>query len=144
LFVASCRNHGLDSGNVVHRAEGDVVGLQAGDPGIAKAKATAQAKLDYFISQLGKGGSTVECLVKFDLKTGAESEHIWAMVVDYDAARGFDCKLANVPLDGSKYKMGDAVTVQRNQVEDWIIRRSDTEWEGGFSEETVKRAEGQQ
>ena len=63
-------------------------------------------------------------------------------VESYDAKTGFACLLANEPLGKSKYRAGDPISVTKDKVEDWMIRRSDTEWEGGYTSELLKsRAE---
>lgn len=133
-----------NSGDRVERAgQPDVIGVDRDDVQMKEAENKARARLDYFIEKLQKRSDpSTEYAVKFPLAVEGDIEHIWGAVESYDAKTGFACLLANEPLGKSKYRAGDPITVSKDKVEDWMIRTSDTEWEGGYTSELLKsRAE---
>ncbi len=50
--------------------------------------------------------------------------------------------LANTPVNGTKYKLGQAMTVASNDVEDWMVRTSDQIYGGYTARYRSRTAEG--
>ena len=69
--------------------------------------------------------------IKFPLTQNGETEHIW-LQVDGQADGKFIGRLANEPVNGTKYKMGQKMEVAKSDVEDWMVRDGDGIW-GGYS-----------
>lgn len=69
--------------------------------------------------------------VKFPLTQNGETEHIWLQIDGIKDGK-FSGRLANVPVNGNAYKMGQRMTVAKSAVEDWMIRDGDAIW-GAYS-----------
>ncbi len=69
--------------------------------------------------------------VKFPLTQNGKTEHIWLQVDDMQGG-GFIGRLANTPVNGTKYQIGQVMTVATADVEDWMVRTSDVIY-GGYT-----------
>ena len=69
--------------------------------------------------------------VKFPLTQNGETEHIWLQIDGIKDGK-FSGRLANVPVNGNQYKMGQRMVVAKSAVEDWMIRDGDGIW-GAYS-----------
>ncbi len=69
--------------------------------------------------------------IKFPLTQNGETEHIWLQIDGIKDGK-FAGRLANVPVNGNQYKMGQRMTVAKSDVEDWMIRDGDGIW-GAYS-----------
>ena len=69
--------------------------------------------------------------IKFPLTQNGKTEHIWLQVdqLSGDVIKG---RLANQPVNGTKYKMGQQMSVAKSDVEDWMIRSGNAIW-GAYS-----------
>jgi uncharacterized protein YegJ (DUF2314 family) len=69
--------------------------------------------------------------IKFPLAQNGETEHIGLQV---DGFKGdmIDGRLANDPVNGNKYKMGQRMQVARADVEDWMVNQGDAIY-GGYT-----------
>jgi uncharacterized protein YegJ (DUF2314 family) len=103
--------------------EDKAVEIPAAKPG---AKDHGRKTLPRFLKMLADGNSGTYS-VKFPLTQNGATEHIWLQVDDYQNDT-FAGRLADVPVNGTKYKMGDVLTVAKSDVEDWMIRDGDAIW----------------
>jgi len=113
------------------RIVGDnVVAYATANEALAEARKKARDTLPRFVS-LMKSGMKATYTVKFPLTQNGHTEHIWLQVADMkDGA--FVGLLANKPVNGTKYQIGQAMTVASADVEDWIVRTSDVIY-GGYT-----------
>lgn len=113
------------------RIVGDnVVAYTTVNEAIAAARSKARDTLPRFAS-LMKSGMKATFTVKFPLTQNGHTEHIWLQVADMKngAFVGF---LANTPVNGTEYKIGQPMTVASADVEDWMVRTSDAIY-GGYT-----------
>jgi len=113
------------------RVVGDnVVAYATANEALAEARKKARDTLPRFVS-LMQSGMKATYTVKFPLTQNGKTEHVWLQVADVkDGA--FVGLLANTPVNGTKYKMGQAMTVASNDVEDWMVRTPDAIY-GGYT-----------
>jgi uncharacterized protein YegJ (DUF2314 family) len=113
------------------RVIGDnVVAYTTANEAIAAARSKARDTLPRFVS-LMQSGVKATYTVKFPLTQNGKTEHIWLQVADVkDGA--FVGLLANTPVNGTKYKIGQAMTVTSDDVEDWMVRTPDVIY-GGYT-----------
>lgn len=102
----------------------NVVAYTTRDERINAAKARARETLPRFIALLN-GPSSGTASVKFPLTQNGATEHIWLQVSAHQNGQ-FHGRLANKPVNGDRYAMGDRLTVPEAQVEDWNIIDGDT------------------
>ena len=76
-------------------------------------------------------GTAGTATVKFPLTQNGETEHIWMQLTGYSDGI-FTGLLANDPVNGAKYKMGDAMKVAKADVEDWMINTGELMY-GGYT-----------
>ena len=113
------------------RVIGDnVVAYTTANDALAEARRKARGTLPRFVS-LMKSGMKATFTVKFPLTQNGNTEHIWLQVADMkDGA--FIGLLANKPVNGTKYQIGQRMTVASSDVEDWMVRTADVIY-GGYS-----------
>lgn len=104
----------------------NVVAFNTQDKSMNAAKAHGRKTLPRFLKMLADGNAGTYS-VKFPLMQNGATEHIWLQVDDYQNDT-FAGRLADVPVNGTKYKMGDVLTVAKSDVEDWMIRDGDAIW----------------
>lgn len=97
----------------------NVVAFETRDPKIAAAKQKARATLPRF-RELAARHTPGTYTVKFPLTQNGETEHIWLQLTG-DRGSEFIGRLANDPVNGSKYRRGQQMTVPVSEVEDWMI-----------------------
>jgi uncharacterized protein YegJ (DUF2314 family) len=97
----------------------NVVAYHTGDKSMNAAKKTGKSTLPRF-HELMAAGTPGTYTVKFPLTQNGATEHIWVQLSDYRDGT-FYGRLANKPVNGTKYKMGDEVKVAEADVEDWMI-----------------------
>lgn len=98
----------------------NVVAYYTGDEGMQAAKKTGKSTLPRFL-ELVTAGTPGTYTVKFPLTLNGATEHIWMQLVDYRDGT-FVGLLANTPVNGTKYSMGDRMEVAEADIEDWMIR----------------------
>jgi uncharacterized protein YegJ (DUF2314 family) len=114
-----------------HRVISDnVVAYTTANEALAAAKEKGRETLPRFVS-LMKSGMKATFTVKFPLTQNGHTEHIWLQVDDMKDGK-FIGRLANKPVNGSKYQIGQVMTVASADVEDWMVRTSDVIY-GGYS-----------
>ncbi len=112
----------------------NVVAYYTGDEAMQAAKKNGRSTLPRF-HELIAAGTPGTYTVKFPLTQNGATEHIWLQLVGYSDGH-FVGLLADVPVNGSKYKMGDRMTVAEADVEDWMVRNGGEVY-GGY---TVRQA----
>src|SRR5262245_59406723 len=118
---------------------GNVVQLGADDPGLVAAATEAKRRWPEFVAAFNEQRPGRKCAVKYSAPIkGGGDEHIWIMVT----ALGSDTisgTLGNAPVEDIGLKLGDAVTIQAGDVEDWLFTDGQT-MTGGFSIATLRNA----
>lgn len=113
----------------------NVVAYTTGNQAIAEARRKAQATLPRFVAMHmdGKAGTYS---VKFPLTQNGRTEHIWLQVSDiqHEVAIG---RLANQPVNGTDYKMGQTMIVKLAEVGDWMVRAPDGIYGGYVAREQI-------
>jgi uncharacterized protein YegJ (DUF2314 family) len=108
----------------------NVVAYSTANQDLATARQKTRDTLPRFVSLL-KSGMQATFTVKFPLTQNGNTEHIWLQVADVrDGA--FIGLLANSPVNGTKYRLGQPMTVPIADVEDWMVRTSDAIY-GGYT-----------
>jgi uncharacterized protein YegJ (DUF2314 family) len=108
----------------------NVVAYHTGDQSMNSAKRKARETLPRFLELIDAGTAGTYTL-KFPLTQNGETEHIWLQLTDYRDGT-FVGLLANDPVNGTKYKMGDRMEVAKADVEDWMINTG-SEIYGGYT-----------
>lgn len=108
----------------------NVVAYHTGDAALNSAKSQGNATLPRF-RELVNAGTPGTYTLKFPLTQNGATEHIWMQLVDYKD-HAYIGLLANDPVNGTKYKMGDRMTVAEADVEDWMVHTG-TEMYGGYT-----------
>ena len=122
--------HMPGSGASLAESKQNVVSYSTEDKAMQDAKTSGRSTLKRF-HELMDAGTPGTYTVKFPLTQNGATEHIWMQLTDYrDGA--FVGLLANDPVNGSKYKMGDQMTVAEADVEDWMVRSQDAIY-GGYT-----------
>ncbi|BCM19828.1 DUF2314 domain-containing protein [Mesorhizobium sp. J8] len=112
----------------------NVVAYSTADDAMQGAKAKGRATLPRF-HELIDAGTRGTYTVKFPLTQNGATEHIWLQLVGFSNGH-FVGLLADEPVNGNKYKMGDRMSVAEADVEDWMIRDGGNVY-GGY---TVRQA----
>lgn len=108
----------------------NVIAYHTGDLSMTSAKAKARETLPRFL-ELVNAGTAGTYTLKFPLTQNGETEHIWMQLVDYRGGT-FVGLLANDPINGTKYRMGDRMEVAGADVEDWMINTGELMY-GGYT-----------
>jgi uncharacterized protein YegJ (DUF2314 family) len=108
----------------------NVVAYHTGDQAMNAAKKKARETLPRFL-ELVNAGAEGTYTIKFPLTQNGETEHIWMQLTDYRDGT-FVGLLANDPVNGTKYKMGDHMEVAKADVEDWMVRTDEVIY-GGYT-----------
>jgi uncharacterized protein YegJ (DUF2314 family) len=120
---------------------GNVVQLGADDPGLVAAAAEAKRRWPEFVAAFNEQRPGRKCAVKYaaPIKGGGD-EHIWIMVTALGSGT-ISGTLGNAPAEDIGLKLGDAVTIQTDDVEDWLFTDGQA-MTGGFSVATLRNAAG--
>lgn len=108
----------------------NVVAYHTSDEAMNAAKKKARETLPRFL-ELVNAGTAGTYTLKFPLTQNGETEHIWMQLLDYQDGT-FVGLLANDPVNGTKYKMGDQMEVAKADVEDWMVRTDEVIY-GGYT-----------
>ena len=112
------------------KVKSNSVAYHTADPAMNAAKDKARSTLDRFDHMFGEGEPGTYT-IKFPLTQNGETEHIW-LQVDRLSNDGFIGRLANEPVNGKEYKMGQILEVAKSDVEDWMINQGDAIY-GGYT-----------
>ena len=116
---------------VMAKAPNEVRNYRKGDAVIAAARRRGQETLPRF-RELCHPFVRGVCSVKFPLTQNGRTEHIW-LQVDKVGKDSFTGRLANKPVNGSKYRLGQQMTVAADDVEDWMLRTAGQEIYGNYT-----------
>jgi hypothetical protein len=89
---------------------GDVAGYNTADSVMNAARQKARETLPRFIAMINEQAHGTYSL-KFPLTQNGKTEHIWLQVFTFRDG-SFKGLLANTPVEGDAYKLGDAMTVK--------------------------------
>jgi uncharacterized protein YegJ (DUF2314 family) len=108
----------------------NVVAYATKNAELLEARQKARETLPRFVDLLNSGMKATFS-VKFPLTQNGKTEHIWLQVagIKDDAFIGM---LANTPVNGTNYKLGQVMTVASKDVEDWMVRTQDQIY-GGYT-----------
>jgi len=89
---------------------------------LREAKNKAQDEIGYFIEHLKRFSSDEawEFSVKSDFTQEGKHEHMWVNVESYENGL-FKGKLGNDPNTIKGLKLGDSISVKKEDVEDWLF-----------------------
>jgi len=128
LLMVSCGRHSSKSND-------PIVYAQADDPELEQARNEATNSLDYFIKSFSdhKSDSIFSYSLKADFVDNGQHEFMWIDLEKIENEQ-FIGYLGNEPQIIKNVKYGEMITIDKSQIEDWIIVDSRTNtWEGGFS-----------
>lgn len=108
----------------------NVIAYHTGDEAMNAAKGKARATLPRF-RKLMDARTEGTYTIKFPLTQNGETEHIWMQLGDYRDGV-YHGRLANAPINGNEYKMGDHMQVAEADVEDWMVNTG-AEMYGGYT-----------
>ncbi len=116
-----------------------VVYAESNDRELEDAKNQALSRLDYFINSFKKknNDSTYIFSIKIDFIENDQHEHMW-ITIDRIENNKFFGVLDNDPETIKNYKLGDRITVKKEQIEDWAIM-TNNEMEGGYSVKVLQK-----
>lgn len=128
FLLISCGRPSSKSNDPVFYAEAD-------DPELLQARDEALKSLDYFISSFSEhcSDSILNYCVKADFVDNGQHEHMWIDLekIENDQFIGY---LDNEPQMVKHVNYGDSISINKGQIEDWLIVDSRTnQYEGGFS-----------
>ena len=120
---------------------GNVVQLGADDPGLVAAAAEAKRRWPEFVAAFNQHRPGRQCAVKYAAPIkGGGHEQIWIMVTALGSGT-ISGTLGNNPVEDVGLKFGDAVTIQTDDVKDWLFTDGQS-MTGGFSVATLRNAAG--
>ena len=132
LLVPACKKK-TEGGNVVQ--------LGADDPGLVAAAAEARRRWPEFVAAFNEHRPGRKCAVKYAASiNGGGNEHIWIMVTTLGSGT-ISGTLGNAPVEDIGLKLGDAVTIQTGDIEDWLFTDGQS-MTGGFSISTLQNVAG--
>lgn len=108
----------------------NVIAYRTDDAAMNAAKDQGRATLPRF-RELLAAGTEGTFTVKFPLTQNGATEHIWMQLTDAPEGK-FVGLLANDPVNGKRFHMGDQMTVAEKDVEDWMVRTESTIY-GGYT-----------
>jgi uncharacterized protein YegJ (DUF2314 family) len=108
----------------------NVVAYTTGDAAMNAAKRKARATLPRF-HELIAAGTSGTYAVKFPLTQNGATEHIWLQLTGFSNGT-YTGLLADRPVNGNQYRMGDRMEVAEADVEDWMVNDGSTIY-GGYT-----------
>lgn len=108
----------------------NVVAYRTDDAAIHAAKAKAKNTLPKF-ADMWNAGKPGTYTVKFPLTQNGATEHIW-LQVDGISGKTISGRLANEPVNGNEYRMGQKMDVPMAKIEDWMVNQGDAIY-GGYT-----------
>jgi uncharacterized protein YegJ (DUF2314 family) len=112
------------------KVKNNVVAYHTADEAMNAAKSKARQTLSRF-AKMWEDGVSGTYTVKFPLTQNGETEHIWLQVDGFEGNK-ISGRLANEPVNGAQYKIGQRMQIGRSDVEDWMVNQGDAIY-GGYS-----------
>ena len=110
-----------------------VLAISNADPRLEAAATEARKRWPEFVDAFThrRTGSTYAVKTALPVKGGG-TEHLW---INVTAIRGGTVTgtIDNEPIQDIGYKLGDAITITTEGVEDWLVSHSQGQMIGGFS-----------
>ncbi|HTK18277.1 MAG TPA: DUF2314 domain-containing protein [Mucilaginibacter sp.] len=123
FFITTCYSIAHSQTVRKNNIEYSSVKLSKDDKIFLALKDTAQKHMQEFIQSLNKHGHDVrnyEFHVKSDFVQNGNHEHMWSRVYEYQNGV-FKGIFIDSAFTVKNVKMGDKVTIKKNEVEDWSI-----------------------
>jgi uncharacterized protein YegJ (DUF2314 family) len=117
--------------------EDKAVSVQAEDPEMNAAIAEARRRLPEFLSAFKKRRPLQGFAVKVPFRAGETNEHMWVEVLRLDG-KVVHGKLVSEPKLVSNFKLDDEVTVNLDDITDWIFSDG-KEMVGGFTSKVLEQ-----
>jgi uncharacterized protein YegJ (DUF2314 family) len=108
----------------------NVVAYSKQDKAMQAAKAEGRRTMPRF-EKMWADSAPGTYSVKFPLTQNGATEHIWLQVDRFQDGAVVG-RLANVPVNGTKYQRGQNMSVPKSEVEDWMVRDGNSIW-GAYS-----------
>jgi uncharacterized protein YegJ (DUF2314 family) len=108
----------------------NIVAYTTKNQALLDARKKARDTLSRFDS-LMQSGMKATFTVKFPLTQNGHTEHIWLQVDTMRNGR-YAGRLANTPVNGNAYELGQPMVVASADVEDWMARTADAIY-GGYT-----------
>ncbi|NLS90618.1 MAG: DUF2314 domain-containing protein [Planctomycetaceae bacterium] len=121
LIAFGCGSNEHGAGTTVERqGQPPVTYVEDDDPRMVAAIDQARSTVDQFIAVLDGPKPTQSAFsVKLPVKSGDEVEHIWVLPVRYERSRFFGT-INNEPVSVTTVKIGDEISVAKDQISDWM------------------------
>lgn len=122
---------------------GPVVQAEKDDPRLIAAEKTAHKRWPEFVEAMKNRTPNTAYAVKSGFKTrDGGVEHMWIQVQSIDGDR-ITGKLDNIPQGDVAVKQGDIVTIDLQEMTDWMIARGRDNIIGGFSIKALQQIEAE-
>ena len=144
LFCLGCQKGSAPGGStdVLGSEDDPVTMVDVDDPEMAAAEKQARESLDDFIKAMqNPEPNQSDFSVKHSFKDGEANEHMWITDLTYVQGK-FSGILGNEPALVRNMKIGDKVTINRDQVEDWLYFEGE-ELIGGYTAKLLMSREAQ-
>ena len=106
--------------------------VKVGDANYLKAMDDAKKNLPTFFEFLKhKQINKFNFYIKSKYSEGERIEHLW-FVVDSVKGRNLICILDNVPLNLKSIKLNDTLSINTEEIEDWIVYKQDSIVAGNY------------
>lgn len=112
------------------KSPANVTAARQSDPELLAARRQAIKTLPRFRELAGQLPDAL-AMVKFPLTDNGVTEHIWLQVVK-ETDQNFEGRLGNVPVNLRNFNSGDALSVPKSEIEDWMVS-SHGKLYGGYS-----------
>lgn len=113
------------------------------DPELVAAKVQAQAKLGEFKSAFATRAADQKFAIKAPFREGPNEEHKW-VIVDAVKKDEMDGHIEKPSLTIKHLKVGQTITVNDYNIEDWAYTDKQGQQHGGFSVAVLRKREGAQ
>lgn len=108
----------------------NIVAYSTKDKAMQAAKAEGRRTMPRF-EKMWADSAPGTYSVKFPLTQNGATEHIWLQVDGFQDNMVVG-RLANAPVNGTKYRRGQNMNVPKSDVEDWMVRDGNSIW-GAYS-----------
>lgn len=112
--------------------------VKVGDANYSKAIDDARKNLPVFFEFLKhKQSNKFNFYIKSKYSEGERIEHLW-FIVDSVKGRNLICVLDNVPLNLKSIKLNDTLSINTEEIEDWIVYKRDSIIAGSYISKIIQ------
>jgi uncharacterized protein YegJ (DUF2314 family) len=130
--VGGCGLRRTDNDILKRPDQPDITYVPQGDPEMKQAENTARKTVGQFIAAMkSPKPNQTDFSIKAEFKDGETKEFMWLNELHFDGVK-FTGKLNNVPEAVKNLKLGDEVSVPKDQIADWMYAE-DGDMVGGYS-----------